>query len=70
MSRSNNAEERLRSCISLSREITGGIKLRFRTGVPNLSLTMYRLSIPTDEHVPLNSLVTKRLSRMTKILNL
>jgi len=24
-----------------------------RTGVPNLSLTMYPFSIPTDEHVPL-----------------
>jgi len=26
---------------------------RFRTGVPNLSLTMYPFSIPTDKHVPL-----------------
>jgi len=24
-------------------------------GIPNLSLTMYPFSIPTDEHVPLNS---------------
>jgi len=31
----------------------------YRTGVPNLSLTMYPFSIPTDEHVPLKFLMTK-----------
>jgi len=36
-------------------------------GVPNLSLTIYPFSISTDEHVPLKCLVTKRISKRTKI---
>jgi len=38
-----------------------------RLGVPNLPLTMYPFSISTDEHVPLKFLMTKRLSKITKI---
>jgi len=38
------------------------------TGVPNLSLTIYPLSITpsTDEHVSLKFLMTKRLSKIPK----
>jgi len=38
-----------------------------RTGVPKLFLTMYPFSISTDEYVPLNFVMTKRLSEITKI---
>jgi len=38
----------------------------FKAGVPNLSFAMYPFSILTDEHVPLKSLMTKRLSTITK----
>jgi len=42
--------------IGLTKSKTYALTLCFenlRTGVPNLSLTMYPFSIPTDEHVPL-----------------
>jgi len=39
----------------------------YRTGVPNLSLTMHPFSISTYGHVPLKFLMTKRLSKTTKI---
>jgi len=35
------------------------IYLLFKSGVPNLSLTMYPFSISTDENVPLKFLMTK-----------
>jgi len=38
-----------------------------RSVVPNISLTMHPVSISTDEYVPLKFLVTKRLSKITKI---
>jgi len=38
-----------------------------RTGVPNLFLTTYPFSIWTDEYVSLNFLMTKKLSKITKI---
>jgi len=42
------------------------LRLRFRTGVPKLSLAMYPFSISIDEHVPLKFLMTKRLRKITK----
>ena len=39
---------------------------RLRSGIPNLSLTMYPFSISTDEQVPLKFLMTKRLSETKK----
>jgi len=42
-------------------------KKRSRSGVLQLSLTMYLYSISTDEHVPLKFLTTKWLSKITKI---
>jgi len=38
-----------------------------KTGVPNLSLTMYPFSILTDVHVSLKFLMTKMLSKIAKI---
>ena len=39
----------------------------YRTGVTNLSLTMYPFNISIDKHVPLKFLMTKRLSEIPKI---
>jgi len=41
--------------------------LYFSSGVPNLFLTMYLLSILKDEHVPLKFILAKRLSEITNI---
>jgi len=41
--------------------------LHFKTGVPNLSLTMYPFSISIDEHVYLQKFsMTKKLSKIKK----
>jgi len=40
---------------------------RLRAGVPKLFLTMYHLSILTDERVPLIFLIIKRMNKITKI---
>jgi len=39
----------------------------YRTGVTNLSLTMYPFTISIYEHVPLKFPVTKRVSKIPKI---
>jgi len=36
----------------------------YRTGVTNLSLTMYPFSISIDERVPLKCLMTKKLNKI------
>jgi len=41
--------------------------LEIRPEIPNLFLTMRPFSISTDEHVPLKFLMTKYLSKITKI---
>jgi len=37
------------------------------TGFPNLSPTLHPFSISTDEHVPRKFLMTKEMSKITKI---
>jgi len=47
--------------------IRGCLRWLSRPVGPNLSLTISRFSISTDEHVRINTLATKRLSKITKI---
>jgi len=44
-----------------------GIWFRFGTGAIKLSLAMYPFSISIGEHVPLKSLMTKRLWKITRM---
>jgi len=56
----------LQSCETMQNTLSM-LHCSFSPGVPNLSLTMYPISISTDEHVPLKFLTTKTLRKIIKI---
>jgi len=57
----------IRYRLSLGYPFVIEIQTYARTGVLNLLLTMYPFSISTDEYVSLSFLMTKKMSKITKI---